>query len=54
MASDRINSKNLGGTTKLSWYDAMGDKSTVDVMGRAIYENRKGEASIRTPMETIS
>jgi len=42
MATDRINSKNLGGTTKLSWYDAMGDKSTVDVMGRAIYENRKG------------
>jgi outer membrane receptor for ferrienterochelin and colicins len=42
MATDRVNSKNLGGTTQLFWYDVLGDKSTIGLMGRAIYENRKG------------
>lgn len=42
MATDRVQNNNLGGTTKLFWYDLLGDKSTMNLMGRAIYEQRKG------------
>jgi outer membrane receptor protein involved in Fe transport len=42
LLTDRVNSKNLGGTAKLTWYDVLGEKSSIDFMGRAIYEKRKG------------
>ncbi|MFW6253897.1 MAG: TonB-dependent receptor plug domain-containing protein [Chitinivibrionales bacterium] len=42
MATDRVQSNNLGGTTRLLWYDLLGDKSTMSLLGRAIYEQRKG------------
>ena len=41
-ATDRVLSNNLGGTTKLYWYDPLGDKSTIGLTGRAIYEQRRG------------
>jgi outer membrane receptor for ferrienterochelin and colicins len=41
-ATDKIQSRNLGGTAKLYWFDLLGDKSTIGLMGRAIYEQRKG------------
>jgi len=41
-ATDRVQSNNLGGTTRLLWYDLLGDKSTISLTGRAIYEQRKG------------
>jgi outer membrane receptor for ferrienterochelin and colicins len=41
-ATDRVLSTNLGGTAKLFWYDPVGDNSTIGLMGRAIYEKRKG------------
>lgn len=42
LLTDRVQSKNLGGTTNLYWYDALGEKSTIGLMGRAIYEQRRG------------
>ncbi|MBN1603712.1 MAG: TonB-dependent receptor [Chitinispirillaceae bacterium] len=41
-ATDNVQSKNLGGTAKLFWYNLLGDKSTIGLMGRAMYEQRKG------------
>ena len=42
LLTDRVQNKNLGGTTKLFWYDALGDNSTISLLGRAIYEQRRG------------
>lgn len=52
MATDRVQSNNLGGTTKLFWYDLLGDKSTISLMGRAIYEQRKGGGLEKDPTGT--
>ncbi|MFP4521288.1 MAG: TonB-dependent receptor plug domain-containing protein [Fibrobacterota bacterium] len=49
MATDKINSKNLGGTAKLYWYDVLGEKSLLGVTGRVIYENRKGGSIEKDP-----